>query len=152
MRSREGLDSSRRSACAAIRTPGVQKPHCSALVSTKALCSSSISRESERPSTVSTLQPSACAANAVLAADVRAGELELVAKEVGEVEPRGHAALHALAVDSEGDFDGFGDVSHLLSSSPRKRGSSVVAKSRCIPACAGISSSHIALTLRRLSF
>src|SRR5207247_8226497 len=47
------------------------------------------------------------AAHAVLAADVGAGELELVPEEVGEVEPRGHAALHSLAVHGERDLDGF---------------------------------------------
>src|SRR3989454_574192 len=52
------------------------------------------------------------AAHAVLAADVGAGELELVPEEVGEVEARGHAALHPLAVDGERDLQGFGGSFH----------------------------------------
>src|SRR2546427_4783187 len=47
------------------------------------------------------------AAHAVLAADVGAGELELVPEEVGEVEARGHAALYPLAVDGQRDLDRF---------------------------------------------
>ena len=113
----------------------MQKPHCSALVRTKALCSSSISRESLRPfDRCPRVQPSAWhgeheaaahdlavdahgagAAHAVLAADVGAGELELDSEEIGEVEAHGHGALHPLAVDGERDLDGFGERVHAMS-------------------------------------
>src|SRR6266849_6595340 len=43
------------------------------------------------------------AANAVLAADMRTGEQELLAQEVGEMRARGDVGLDALAVDREGD-------------------------------------------------
>src|SRR4029453_1024291 len=88
--------------CAAISIPGVQKPHCRALRSWNAFCRGASSFESERPAIVSTRQaavprggghqapapvlPAAAqragAEHAVLAADVRAGEAELLAQEV----------------------------------------------------------------------
>src|SRR5204863_9758251 len=43
------------------------------------------------------------AADAVLAAEVRAGEQELLAQEIGQVRARGHVDLDDLAVDGEGD-------------------------------------------------
>src|SRR5580765_131045 len=55
------------------------------------------------------------AAHAVLAADVGAGQLELDAQEVGEVEPHGHRPFHLLAVDGEGYFDRLGGRAHATS-------------------------------------
>ena len=46
---------------------------------------------------------SAGAADAVLAADVRAGEQEVLAQEVGQVRAWGHVGLDRLAVDGESD-------------------------------------------------
>jgi len=102
--------------------PGVQNPHCRPWASRNAACSGcSASPEASpplRPSTVATSCPSTCTANirqdrtaspsnstvqapadAVLAPDVRAGESQLVAQEVGEEQPRLHRALVAHAVD-----------------------------------------------------
>ena len=96
-----------RKSVAAIRIPGVQKPHCSACCSRKARCSGFSSPSAARPSTVRISAPSAWtassrhertddavedhgagAADAVLAADVRPGEAERVAEEVRQQQAR----------------------------------------------------------------
>ena len=92
----------RRSAC-----PGVQKPHCSACSRVKASRSSFMIASSSKPSMVRTSLPvagdrigdagarglavdqhRAGAAHAVLAAEMRAGEPQLLAQEIGEVRAR----------------------------------------------------------------
>ena len=61
--SRRRLAAARMQSCAAISMPGVQKPHCSALRSWNAFCSARSSSDRDRPSIVSTRQPSACTAS-----------------------------------------------------------------------------------------
>ena len=107
-----------------MRMPGVQKPHCSAWWRRNASCSAESGPSgSASASTVSTWQPSACAANsrhertarpsslhgagaahAVLAADVRAAQAERVAQEVGQQQAVVDVLVHAAAVDGEGEL------------------------------------------------
>ena len=101
----------------------MQKPHCSAWCSRNASCSGELATPAS-PSTVSISQPSACtarsearadrdaveadgagAADAVLAADVRAGQPERVTQEVGEQQPRLDELAVAAAVDGDLDVD-----------------------------------------------
>ena len=101
-----------------IRKPGVQNPHCSAWHSRKASCTGCSTcppwwSSRARPSTVVTDAPvdldgeqqagahrlavhqhRARAADAVLAADVRAGQPEVVAQRVGQQPAHRHAWLH----------------------------------------------------------
>ena len=94
-----------------VRKPGVQKPHCRPWHSRKACCTGPSSPSGRpSPSTVVTVvawprvtanirhertgcaveQHRARAADAVLAADVGAGQPQVVAQEVGQQPPRGH--------------------------------------------------------------
>ena len=101
----------------------MQKPHWSAWWRLKASCSGESIASPASDSTVSTADPSACtasrqqrahrdavepdgacAADAVLAADVRAGEAEAVAEEVGQEQPRLDLLDDAAAVDGDGDL------------------------------------------------
>ena len=106
---------------AAIRMPGVQKPHWSAWCSRKAACSG-VSSPSPRPSTVRESPPSAWtasirqertarrradragAADAVLAADMGAGEPEPWRRK-SESSRRGSTASRRAAVDGDGGVD-----------------------------------------------
>ena len=122
MSSRDGWPRERRSS-AAIRMPGVQKPHWSAWWRLKASWSGESIASPASDSTVSTAEPSACtasrqqtadgdavephragAADAVLAADVRAGEAEAVAEEVGQQQPGLDVLDDDLAVDRDRDL------------------------------------------------
>src|SRR5690242_8695027 len=62
------------------------------------------------------------AAHAVLAADVRAGEAELVAQEIGERQARLHGALVALAIDRDAEL---AQVLHCASACSSARRASV---------------------------
>ena len=109
---------------AAIRIPGVQKPHWSAWWRRKDSCSAvSGPRAGERLDGVDAApvrlhgeeaaaahrdavqEDRARAADAVLAADVRAGEPQAVAEEVGQQEPRLDGLAHRAAVHGELDLD-----------------------------------------------
>ena len=125
--------------CAAISIAGVQKPHCSALRSRNAACRSAISPLSDSPSIVSTDASSrlhrqhqagahdlavnahrARAANAVLAADMRAGQFQMLAQKICQIKPRQHESIDTLAVDVERNGDGSRQVSAPASSSGRE--------------------------------
>src|SRR6266566_788150 len=100
-----GSGLSRRNSMSVVRMPGVQKPHWSPWCSWKACCRGcSLSAEGAMPSTVRISWPSACTANAVLAAEMGAGEAELVPDEISQR----HADLDfffvPLAVDGQRDF------------------------------------------------
>ena len=109
---------------AAIRIPGVQKPHWSAWWRRNDSCSAVSGPGPASDSTVSTLlavrlhgeeaaaadgdpvqEDRARAADAVLAADVRPGEPQAVAEEVGQQEPRLDSLAHRAAVHGELDLD-----------------------------------------------
>ncbi len=98
--------------------PGVQKPHCSAWFSRNAACIGCSSPSLARPSIVVTSAPSACdrehgagldraaidvdhagAALAGVAADMGAGEAEMLAQELDQQRARLDLARHRLAVD-----------------------------------------------------
>ena len=101
----------------------MQKPHCrpwhsanacctgpsepSALVSPSTVVISAVDRRDRehqaRPHRPPVDQHGAGAADAVLAADVGAGQAEVVAQRVGEQPPRGHARLVGDAVDAQPD-------------------------------------------------
>ena len=100
--------------------PGVQKPHCSALRRWNASCRSAMAPESEMPSMVSTSAPSHCtasieaaahhravdphragAADALFAADMAAGQAEVVAQEIDQRLAGLDALAHVLAVDAQ---------------------------------------------------
>ena len=103
--------------------PGVQKPHCRPCASRNASCTvESVPSAAAKPSTVVTLgavglhreqqarahglaveQDGARAADAVLAAEVRAGEVAVLAEEVGERLAGLGTAPVALAVDGQRD-------------------------------------------------
>ena len=107
-----------------VSIPGVQKPHCRPWLSRNASCSGcSLSADGAMPSTVRMLvavrlhrqhqagarraaveQDGAGAADAVLAAEMGAGQAELVAQEIGERHPHFDLFLVALAVDGQRDF------------------------------------------------
>ena len=110
------------SASVDITNPGVQNPHWKAKLSMNACCSGCRVSPSARPSMVMTSAPSACtasmrhertrlavhehrarAAHAVLAPEVGAGELELLAEEVGERRPDFGGRRPRRAVDGELD-------------------------------------------------
>jgi hypothetical protein len=69
----------------------------------KASCSGWSSPSGASPSTVSTLDHRAGAAVPGVTADVRPGQVEVVAQEVDEQPPHLHVALVALAVDFDRD-------------------------------------------------
>ena len=119
-RSASQSGSSVSSACAVVMKPGVQKPHCSAWCLRKDFCSGVRSASLDRPSTVTTLrafglhrehqagahrlavdQHGAGAADAVLAADMGAGEPQLVAQAIGQRQARLDVDADLLAVDLE---------------------------------------------------
>ena len=102
--------------------PGVQKPHCIACVAQKACWSGLRPSGGVRPSIVVTVAPvqlhreqeaapragsvdedGAGAADAVLAAHVRAGEPEVLPEKVGQGLAHRHLALDGAAVDGEAD-------------------------------------------------
>jgi hypothetical protein len=104
--------------------PGVQNPHCSAFFWWKRLlqllqllrigqpldrvhaAAVRLHREHQAAAhDVAVHAQRARAAHAVLAADVRAGEAELVAQEIDQVLARQDAARHLRAVDRERDYD-----------------------------------------------
>ena len=117
--SRDGRPRESRSS-AAIRIPGVQKPHWSAWWRLNASWSGESIASPASDSTVSTVEPSdldreqaagahrdavepdrAGSADAVLAADVGAGEPEAVAEEVGQEQPRLDVLDDDPAVDGD---------------------------------------------------
>ena len=137
-RSRESRSS------AAMRIPGVQKPHCSAWWRWNASWSGVSAPAPASPSTVTISAPSTCAArrrhertatpsslhgartaDAVLAADVRPGEAESVPEEVGQEEARLDLLAVAPAVD--GDVDG----DHAARSRARATTRSTRTRTRC---------------------
>ena len=100
--------------------PGVQNPHCSALRATNAACRSAISPVSVKPFDGDDLGAvglhrqhqaaahdraidahRAGAADAMLAAEMRAGEAQLGAQEIDQVLAHRHRARDALAVDGQ---------------------------------------------------
>ena len=109
-----------------IRMPGVQKPHCSACASRNA-CLQGMERavalggqafdcrharavglHREHQAGANGLvvdQHGAGTADAVLAADVRAGELQVMAEEVGEQQARLDFACERGAIDGQSDRD-----------------------------------------------
>ena len=121
--SRLGRPRSSRS-LAAIRMPGVQKPHWSAWCSRKAACSGvnspspasaldrldaravHLRREHEARANGGAVDPDrAGAADAVLAADMRAPQSQLMAQEVRQQQPRLHQLAAEPAVDLDRDRD-----------------------------------------------
>ena len=62
----------------------------------------------------------ACAANAVLAADMRAGQFQMLAQEIRQIEPRQHMRIDALAVDIERNGYGSGHAGPPTQSSGRE--------------------------------
>ena len=111
-----------------IRMPGVQKPHCRACASRNAACSGCSSvppggrqaldrrhrgavdldgEHQARAHRLTVHQHGAGAADAVLAADVRAGEAELVAQEVAEEQARLDVGGVGRAIDGHADAETF---------------------------------------------
>ena len=105
--------------------PGEQNPHCAALRSTKAACRSASAPLSDQPlhridplavrlhgkhqaaaRDLTVEQHRACSAHAVLATQVRAGEFEFLAQEIGKMLTRlNPAALIGVPLITASDLD-----------------------------------------------
>ena len=90
-----------------------------------------------RPRRLGVEEDGARAADAVLAADVRAGEAELVPEEIAEQKPRLDAAFVPLAVDRDRDGEGAAHWAVIIAS-PRPRDSRHAASTVAARAMAGI--------------
>ena len=97
----------------------------------------------------------ACAANPVLAADMRSGQLQMLAQEIRQIETRQNMRIDALAVDFERDWHGSRHAglpavsSGRPSSADAQRASSTFARCRRIEADACWSSCGIELFAKR---
>ena len=105
--------------------PEEQKPHCAALRAMNSFCRAASSPLSLSPSMVRRIfrrsapqgeaaagrpaveQNRAGAADAVLAAKVRSGQLELLAQEIRQMQARLHASAEGLSVQRRVDLDLF---------------------------------------------